>query len=56
MCSRLLDRVKEMHRESEAVVCHTVQTGGRYINLLIKINESGFGVSNQIHKPCRASR
>jgi len=40
VCGRLLDGVKEIHRESEAVVCQTVQAGGRHANLLFKVNKS----------------
>jgi len=35
---RLLDEGKEMHRESETVVCQTAQAGGGHANLLFKVN------------------
>ena len=36
VCGRLLDGVKEMHRESEAVFGQTVQAGGRHVDLFSK--------------------
>ena len=41
VCGRSLDGVKEMHRESEAVICQTAQAGGRHVNLLFEVNEPG---------------
>ena len=41
VCGRLLDEMKEVHRESEAVICQTVQAGGRHANLLFKVMSQG---------------
>jgi hypothetical protein len=32
----LLDELEEMHRESEAVICHTVQVGRGHVDLCLK--------------------
>jgi len=38
----LLDEGKEMHRESEAVSCLTVQAVGKHVNLVFIVNKQGF--------------
>ena len=37
---RLLGGMKEMHRESKAVICQTVQAGGKHVNLCFKVKGS----------------
>ena len=32
----LLDELEKMHRETEAVVCHTIQAGRRRANLCLR--------------------
>ena len=45
VCGRLLNEVKEMHRESEAVFRQALQLEGGNANLCFEVNEPGFCVN-----------